>query len=60
MAYQEFGWGDLIFRFIAKDTRQDETRQFYKYLAFHCLSAHFPSILNLTEDRAIPCNFNPT
>jgi len=35
MAYQEFGWGDLIFRFIAKDTRQDETRQFHKYLAIH-------------------------
>ena len=36
MAYQEFGWEELdIFELLAKDTRQEETRQFYKYLAFH-------------------------
>ena len=57
MAYQEFGWDELdIFDLLAKDTRQDETRQFYKYLAFHYLSSRPPSTLILIKDRAILCN----
>ncbi len=57
MAYQEFGWDELdIFDLLAKDTRQDETRQFYKYLAFHYLSSR-PLPLDSDQRQSNPMQY---